>query len=100
MKTKIKLTKGIDNFLRYAYSGNGKYYTLCQGSKQYALTEYAKFRNRYPQFVEILDKGNDAPRGGQTGNYEIVKFTDEFNEFAKDLKLSGKLHMYLFNPKN
>jgi hypothetical protein len=80
----IKLTKGILNFINYGYKGDGKYYTACYGSQHFNQTEYNKFANNYPQFVNILESGNDAPKGGKVGNYDVVIFSEDFKIAAKN----------------
>lgn len=81
---KMKMpSKKITNFLTYEFHGNGKYRTLTQGSKRYNSTEFAKFYNKHPSLVKVLSSGNDAPRGGQTGNFMAVEFTPEFFEVTK-----------------
>jgi hypothetical protein len=79
----IKLNKTAQAFLPYASVNGGKYYTTEQGSKSYKNTVYSNFSSRNPQFVNVIETGNDAPRGGQTGNYEIVTFSPEFQEVIK-----------------
>ena len=77
---KTKLTKTAENFLRYYFSGNGIYHTTSYGSRRYNQTDYAKFAKANADCIEILSKGNDAPRGGRIGDFEEVKFTPVFFE--------------------
>ena len=80
MKT---LNKTTEIFLNYSFYGNGKYYTTEQGSRSYRNTTYKNFASKNPHFFKVISIGNDAPRGGMTGTYEVVKFTPEFLELAK-----------------
>ena len=80
MKT---LNKTTENFLNYSFKGNGKYYTTEQGSRNYRNTTYKNFASKNPSFFKVIDRGNDAPPLGATGNFEIVEFTPEFLEIAK-----------------
>lgn len=75
------LSNSTQNFFKYSFNGNGKYYTTEQGSQSYRNTYFQNFYSRNADCVNIIEKGNDAPRGGQTGNYVIVEFTEKF--FAK-----------------
>lgn len=77
MKT---LSKTIENFLTYSFKGDGKYYTVEQVSRAYKNTDFTNFISKNSDCVEVLEKGNDAPRGGQTGNFVTVKFTSKFYE--------------------
>ena len=79
----IKLNKAAQAFLPYASVNGGKYYTTEQGSRSYRNTVYSNFKSRNPQFVNVIEMGNDAPRGGATGNFEIVTFSIEFQEAIK-----------------
>lgn len=77
---KTTFTKPEQNFLASSFQGDGKYYTTEQGSRHYRNTVAGNFFNRYPKYVTILNQGNDAPRGGATGNFVIVEFTPIFHE--------------------
>lgn len=77
MKT---LSKTIENFLIYSFKGDGKYYTTEQGSKAYKNTAFTNFSSKNIDCIEVIEIGNDAPRGGHTGNYKVVKFTAKFYE--------------------
>ena len=75
-----KLASYISSFLNYDYKGNGKYYTTEHGSMSYRCTSFQSFSNRNEDCVKIIERGNDAPRGGKTGNFVIVEFTPIFME--------------------
>lgn len=77
------MKKSVENFLKYGYNGDGKYYTTEQGSRNYRNTEFSNFWSKNIDAVKVIDKGNDAPRGGKTGDYVIVEFTPEFKETAE-----------------
>lgn len=74
----IKISKTTENFFRYEFKGDGKYHTTEQGSKHYKNTLFQSFCNYNRGLLYIVESGNDAPRGGKTGNYVIVKFNEQF----------------------
>jgi hypothetical protein len=65
-------------FLKYAFHGDGIYRTTEKGSMKYKNTYFKNFYNMHPECIEIIDKGNDAPKGGQTGNFVHAIFTPDF----------------------
>jgi hypothetical protein len=73
-----KLTKTEKSFLDYGFRGDGKYRTTEIRGHSYSSTLYVRFLLSHRECIEVIEQGNDAPRGGQTGNYEIVKFTEKF----------------------
>lgn len=73
-----KLSNSTQNFFKYSFKCNGKYYITEQGSRSYKNTDFYNFYSRNIDCVKVLDKGNDAPRGGKTGNYFVVEFTEAF----------------------
>jgi hypothetical protein len=77
---KTKLTKTAENFLRYYFKGNGRYYVTEYGSRQYRKTDYLKFAEKNADCIEVVSRGNDAPRGGRIGDFEEVEFTPVFFE--------------------
>jgi hypothetical protein len=78
MKTlSIKAEKFINSWFA-GFNGDGKYYTTTQGSRKYANKPFQTFVNKHPECVEIIESGNDAPRGGRTGDFVVVKFTETF----------------------
>jgi len=79
MKT-LKLSNPEKNFLNYGFHGDGKYYTTEQGSRSYRNTIFSNFRTMNKDCFEVIENGNDAPRGGQTGFFVVVKFNKKFNE--------------------
>lgn len=80
MNKQPKISKAAELFLKCAYSGDGKYYVTEQGSRHYRRTLFGTFQAFYPDCVDIIERGNDAPCGGRTGEYVIVKFTPKFYE--------------------
>lgn len=74
----MKVSHNTECFFKYTYKGDGKYYTTEQGGKSYRNTSFQNFLNQNRDCIEILGKGNDAPKGGQTGNFVIVKFNEKF----------------------
>lgn len=82
MKT-LKINKTTEKFLNYAYKGDGKYYTIEQGSQAYKNTIFENFRNNNQDTLKVISMGNDAPRGGKTGDLLIVEFTEDFKKIAK-----------------
>lgn len=80
MNKQPKISKAAELFLECAYTGDGKYYVTERGSRHYRKTLFGTFQAFYPDCVEELSWGNDAPRGGRTGDFVIVKFTPEFYE--------------------
>lgn len=81
----MKINKTTQDFISSSYEGDGKYYTTCQGSKSYCNTIFENFANRNGQYIKVKAYGNDAPRGGQTGNFVIVEFTEDFKKLANEL---------------
>jgi len=82
------LSQANKNFFNYSFKGNGKYYTVEQGSRHYNNTTFQNFYNKNSECIDILEFGNDAPRGGQTGNFVVVNFNEKFFEkwqFALDI---------------
>lgn len=79
MKTK-KLSQTIESFLNYEYKGDGKYYTTEYGSRSFRNSIFTNFSNKNSDCYEVIERGNDAPRGGRVGDYVIVKFNESFNE--------------------
>lgn len=77
---KTKLTKTAENFIRYYFNGNGIYHTTTYGSMSYSQTAYAKFAKQNAECIEVVRRGNDAPRGGRIGDFEEVIFTPVFFE--------------------
>lgn len=77
MKT---LSQANKNFFNYSFKGNGKYYTVEQGSRHYNNTLFQNFYNKNLECIDILESGNDAPRGGKTGNFVVVNFNEKFLE--------------------
>lgn len=88
MKTQINKT--TENFLNWSYKGDGKYYTIEQKSQSYGNTTFQTFYNRNWAFCKITASGNDAPRGGKTGNFVIVEFTEDFKKIAADFFAAKK----------
>ena len=81
--TTIKISAVSKTFLTYSFRGDGKYYLTLQGSRHYKHTDFSKFLNANKDCIEILESGNDAPRGGKTGDFVIVKFNENFtNKFG------------------
>jgi hypothetical protein len=103
MKT---LSKTIENFLTYSFKGDGKYYTIEQGSKAYKNTDFTNFISKNTDCVEIIEKGNDTPRGGKTGNFVTVKFTSKFYEKfqfwfdAKEIANQNKIELQKIEGEN
>lgn len=77
MKT---LSKSNRQFFTYSFSGNGKYYTNEAKSRTYGNTLFQNFYNKNSECIDILESGNDAPRGGKTGDFVIVNFNEKFFE--------------------
>jgi hypothetical protein len=67
-------------FLERDFKGDGIYHTTAAGSQSYVNTPFMTFFNRNKDCVKVLSQGNDAPRGGRTGHYYRVEFTDTFYE--------------------
>ncbi len=78
--TTIKISATAKNFFNYSFKGDGKYYLTSQGSRHYNQTDFSKFLNANSDCIEVVERGNDAPRGGRTGDFVIVKFNEKFNE--------------------
>lgn len=81
-------------FLSHIFNGDGKYYTTEAKSKTYGNTIFQNFYNKNTNLIEIIDSGNDAPRGGRTGSFVVVKFLPEFyakyNSLIEDFKREEK----------
>ena len=75
-----KVSKTTQAFFDYSYNGDGKYYTTSHSGRNYTNTLFQTFRNKNADCIEVLEYGNDAPRGGKTGDFVIVKFTEKFFE--------------------
>lgn len=82
MKT-LKINKTTENFLNWSYKGDGKYYITEQGSKSYLNTIFSNFFNKNYQFCNVTERGNDAPRGGKTGDFFMVEFSKDFKSISK-----------------
>jgi hypothetical protein len=78
MKTQI--SKSTSNFFNYSFKGDGKYYLHEQGSRHYRMTSFNHFLTSNADCVQIIERGNDAPRGGYCGNYVNVEFNERFYE--------------------
>ena len=78
------MTNSIKRFLESDYHGDGKYYTTEKGSRHYRNTAFGKFMMSNRPVFQITDGGNDAPRGGKTGNYVMVEFKPEFKKTASE----------------
>lgn len=89
----------IKKFLEYSFDGKrkGKYYTTEQGAKNYRNTIFQNFANKNPEFLKVLETGNDAPRGGKTGNFVIVQFSAKFMKIAKQFKNDEEEKQRLIN---
>ena len=83
--TTLKISNTLRNFFNYSYKGDGKYYTVEQGSRHYNNTIFQNFYNKNEDCIDVIESGNDAPRGGKTGNFVVVKFNEKF--FAKYAKI-------------
>jgi hypothetical protein len=78
-----KLSNRIRVFLEYTYKGDGKYYLLESGSRCYNQSSFTHFEKNNSDCFEIINKGNDAPRGGQLGEFVEVRFNEIFkNRFG------------------
>jgi hypothetical protein len=78
MKKLTKISNNTKIFFEYIFKGDGKYYTTEQGSRHYNNTTFQNFYNSNSECIDIIERGNDAPRGGRTGDYVIVKFNENF----------------------
>jgi len=76
----LKISKVAISFFNSQYRGDSKYYTTESKGRSYGKTDFSKFLTQHSDTVTILEEGNDAPRGGQTGNFVIVQFNQKFNE--------------------
>lgn len=76
--TTLKISNTLRNFFNYSYKGDGKYYTTEHGSRHYNNSIFQNFYNKNIECIDITETGNDAPRGGKTGDFVIVKFNDKF----------------------
>lgn len=94
-----KLSKTIENFLKYSYNGNGKYYTYSKGGQRYNQSEFQKFANKNKHFFNITKSGNDAPKGGKLGDFVIVEFTEDFTNLIKPF-LDAKIEQQRIESKN
>lgn len=94
-----KISNSTQVFFTYSFKGNGKYYITEQGSKSYRNTDFYNFYSRNLDCVNVIEKGNDALRGGKTGDYFIVEFTPNFYtkyQFwfdAKDLQDKNRIEL-------
>lgn len=70
--------------LRYLWGANQpevkKHYLYERGSRHYRFTTFGKFYNTNQNCFDIIERGNDAPRGGQTGEFLVVKRNANFYE--------------------
>ena len=64
-----KVSKTTQAFFDYSYNGDGKYYTTSHSGRNYTNTLFQTFRNKNADCIEVLEYGNDAPRGGKTGDF-------------------------------
>lgn len=70
-------SKSVKSFLSYDFQGNSKYYLTTRSGMNYVQTDFNKSFNK-PEYCKIIERGNDAPRGGKTGEYVVVEFTEQF----------------------
>lgn len=87
-----KINKTVEKFLEYwnlswwperasrDFKGDGKYYLSSCGHQ----SNWNKAKKYLVGLYDVVERGNDAPRGGQSGNYEIVKFNEKFYETYGD----------------
>ena len=69
----------VKSFLSYYFQGNGKYYLITKSGMNYVQTDFNKSFNK-PEYCNIIERGNDAPRGGKTGEFVVVEFLPKFFE--------------------
>lgn len=74
----LKISNEVRCFFQYSFKGNGKYYTTEQGSRSYKNTSFQNVFNKNKDLIKVIESGNDAPKGGKTGNFVIVEFMPEF----------------------
>lgn len=77
---KKRIAQTAKLFFDYGYKGDGKYHTTEQGRRHYRNITFEAFRIWNEDCLKVLSRGNDAPRGGRTGDYLIVEFTPKFTE--------------------
>jgi hypothetical protein len=87
-----KLSTNTRLFLEYTFKGDGKYYTTEKGSMKYRNTLFSNFYNKNQDCIIVTSSGNDAPRGGMTGNFVHAIFTpvffEKYGKILADLKAS------------
>lgn len=76
MKTQI--SKTAQDFLKYNFTGNGKYRTTEYGSKAFRQTGFSKFLKNNSDCINIIEHGNDAQKGGRVGSFVFVEFNENF----------------------
>ena len=74
----VKVSETASLFFEYTFKGNGKYHTTQNSGHGTKRSMFGSFMNRYPAGIEVVERGNDAPRGGKTGDFVVVNFTEEF----------------------
>jgi hypothetical protein len=95
IKQKKKLSPNEILFLKYAFIGDGIYRTIERGSMKYRNTSFQSFYNKNAECVNIINRGNDAPKGGVCGDFVNVVFTSEFH-----IKFGWYLEQLLNERKN
>lgn len=78
MKITKKISTAAKIFFDYTFKGDGKYYTTEQGSGHYRNTTFQNFYNSNSDCIDIIERGNDAPRGRRTGDFVEVVFNANF----------------------
>lgn len=69
----------VENFIKYEFKGNGKYYLNSYGKRTLNKSEFSKFKYHNPELIQSISEiQNDAPRGGKIGDFVTVKFTEDF----------------------
>lgn len=77
-KTTNKISETAKDFITYYFNGDGNYHLVTNGSRCYKQTTAAKFIKNNAGLVKITATGNDAPRGGRTGDFATIEFLPEF----------------------
>ena len=74
-----RISQSAELFFKYSFSPNEKkYYTTERGSRHYRNSSFKSFLNSNNDCFDITGSGNDAPRGGATGDYIIAKPNEKF----------------------
>lgn len=77
-----KISKAAEMFFKYYYKNGteNKFYITMHSGRNYTNTTFKNFYSKNEDCIDIVDRGNDAPRGGRTGEFVLIKYNEKFLE--------------------